>query len=286
MYMSKMIPPPPILQRKKKVIALACVIMVAFFGGDCIKRKNNGMRLQVVNKKTENIIYLDELGEGNFTSTGFTYDSKDNTFWIADHGTEALDSLRLIELDHEFSEIRSIVEISNYKNDGIINLQGIAYDKIDDAIWIAVGNDIQEISKSGKVMRVIDLKTYAAYQSNGICMDDSDNTIWVLCYRKYLLHINRDGNIQEVYYVDISDQDMIYMYKGLIYITAGAGYTGRNNYCIAFNPKTKQFKECIRLEQSYAVEGIYVDAEHMYIVNDGAFHSAAIPRTYMSIYER
>ena len=34
------------------------------------------------------IIYLDELETGNFTSTGFTYNSANQTFWIADHGTD------------------------------------------------------------------------------------------------------------------------------------------------------------------------------------------------------
>lgn len=103
------------------------------------------------------IMYLDELETGNFTSTGFTYDSANQTFWIADHGTDSGDKLRLIELASNLKKVLQEVQIENYTNDGKLNLQGIAYDTIDDAIWIAVGDSIQEISKRGKLTKVIDL---------------------------------------------------------------------------------------------------------------------------------
>lgn len=68
--------------------------------------------------------------------------------------------MRLIELDSNLKKALQEVQIENYTNDGKLNLQGIAYDTIDDAIWIAVGDSIQEISKRGKLTKVIDLGKY------------------------------------------------------------------------------------------------------------------------------
>ncbi len=95
------------------------------------------------------IVYLDEIMFTNFTSTGFTYDLKNDTFWIADHGTELNDKIQLFQISKDLKKIVSVVQVADYVNDGIINLQGIAYDAVDDTIWVATGNNIQEISKTG-----------------------------------------------------------------------------------------------------------------------------------------
>ena len=194
--------------------------------------------------------------------------------------------MQLIELDSNLEMVLSEVQIEDYTNDGKLNLQGIAHDPIDDAIWIAVGDSIQKISKSGKLIKVIDLGKYKKYQANGICMDDADHTLWILCYNKYLLHFDREGSLVKSYPVNMKDQDMIYMYNGLIYITVGADYKGEENYCAVFDPATEKLWIQYELVQSYAVEGIYVDEDYIYIINDGAFHNAMIPRTYISVYER
>lgn len=231
-------------------------------------------------------IYLDELGVGNFTSTGFTYDSAHQAFWIADHGTNSGDKLRLIELDSNLEKVLAVVQLADYANDWNLNLQGIAYDPIDDAIWIAIGSSIQEFSKSGQLIRLIDLGKYEEYQANGICMDETDNTLWVLCYSNFILHFDRGGYLLESHPINMKDQDMLYMYNGLIYITVGADYKGEENYCAVFNPKSKKLWIKYKLLQSYAVEGVYIDEDCIYIVNDGAFHEATIERTYISVYER
>lgn len=232
-------------------------------------------------------IYLDELGISNFTSTGFTFDSTDETFWIADHGIDGGDKLRLIELDKNLTKILSEVYVEDYADDGKMNLQGIAYDPVDNCIWMAVGDSIREFSISNeKVVKIIDLGEYREYQANGICMDITDNTIWVLCYDQYMLHFDQNGNVLDSYQINMKDQDMIYMYEDMIYITVGADYKGEENYCAVFDPQTGIFRIQYKLYQSYAVEGIYIDEDYIYIVNDGAFHNAMIPRTYISVYER
>lgn len=234
----------------------------------------------------ESMVFLDEIGAGNFTSTGMTFDSVNHSFWIADHGSSAGDVLRMMELDNTMDHVLSVVQISDYQNDGNTNLQGIAYDRFDDAIWIAVGDRIQQVTKTGEIIKTISLGKYKNCSANGICIDETDGTIWVLCYYDYLLHFNRKGKIMEAVEVDMADQDMIYMYDGLIYITVGADYCGEENYCAVFDPASKEIRIQYRLNQSYAIEGIYVDDIRIYVVNDGAFHNTTIPRTYVSIYYR
>lgn len=89
-----MITPP----RYKKLYRLLLLVLIVMAKGlvlkmHCLKNvkveastmvENNCKKLMPVTK-----IYLDELGIGNFTSTGFTYDSVNQTFWTADHGTDS-----------------------------------------------------------------------------------------------------------------------------------------------------------------------------------------------------
>ena len=72
-------------------------------------------------------------------------------------------------------------------------------------------------------------------------------------------------------------------YRGLLYITAGKNYIGRNNvYC--FNIATQeQYLACT--VDSYAVEGIWLgNGDKMIILNDGYYHSAAVDKNQANIY--
>ena len=63
---------------------------------------------------------------------------------------------------------------------GDINLQGISYDKKDDSLWLATGDEIYNIEKDGTTKKNISLGRYSKYKSNGIAVDN--DFIWVLCY--------------------------------------------------------------------------------------------------------
>lgn len=168
----------------------------------------------------------------------------------------------------------------------IENLQGIAYDEKADTIWMACGNSIQEISKSGEILNVLLLEEFQKFQFNGICYDSNTDTLWVLCYDKHLINITKHGICLNAVGSNFKGQDMLCIYDGQLYITVGADYVSNNNYCVIYDLVTGSFSVKWRLDGSYAIEGIYVDENKMFIVNDGAFHTAKIPRTYLAIYQR
>ncbi len=232
----------------------------------------------------DKIVYVENLSLDNFTATGMTYDTKSNSFWIADHGTNDFDKLKLIELNDKLDSIVNIVEIENYTNSNSNNLQGITYDKSNDSFWLALGSQIQEINRNGSVINTLKVDKFSDYQFNGICYDESNDTLWVLCFNKYLINVDKKGNVLKIYESNFADQDMICMNNGLIYMTVGADYLGENNYCIAFNPDSEEYAVKYQLLNSYAVEGICFLDNSIYVVNDGMFHNAKIPKTYISIY--
>lgn len=58
--------------------------------------------------KPEKIIYFEDFGMEDFVCTGLTYDSDDDTFWIADYGyIEGEDKVnpRLISVSSDFSKV-------------------------------------------------------------------------------------------------------------------------------------------------------------------------------------
>lgn len=231
----------------------------------------------------DEIIYLENLGLNNFTSTGITYDSKNDSFWIADHGTSETDSLCLYEFDTDFKKVIRSLNIGKLTvSDG--NFQGIAYDYKNDSIWIAIGDSICEVSKLGEVINTISISEFQKYKANGICFDTDGDSLWILCYSSYLLHIDRQGNIIDKIDCNYADQDMIFMLDNEIYITVGADYIGNDNFCMVLDTNTNKFSVKYRFTDSYAIEGIYISNGKMYIVNDGLYHNAKIKKTYISIY--
>ena len=239
--------------------------------------------------KTIDTIFLDELGLGNFTCTGLTFDIQNNTFWIADFGTEKNNSERkprLLELNEEFTEVLEVIDLSNIC-DTNTNLQGITYDVKDDSIWLATGDDVFEVDKKGQTIQQISMQEYKKNQSNGIAWDSKSDSLWVLCYTKYLLHMNKSGSIKNRIKFNYEDQDQIWLDtdERRLYITAGADYHGENNFLIEYNLNTNEIDKLYRLEKSYAVEGVVIANDKIYVANDGKYHSDYFNRSYISVYE-
>lgn len=235
----------------------------------------------------EQTYYFESLGLGNFTCTGLAYDSVDDAFWIADYGALSSDSEpspRLIEISSQFSEVLKVIWIKDIL-DYQPNVQGIAYDEINDSIWIAEGERIVEMNKSGDILSAIDLGRHAKYRSNGVSMKTDDQTIWVLCYSKYLLNYDRNGKLLKELEVNYLDQDHIYFDGTCLYVSVGADYGSNNNFLIDINLETGTPKNVYRLEKSYALEGIWIGNGKLYVANDGKYHSASIGKSYINVYD-
>lgn len=231
-----------------------------------------------------------EFKESDFTCTGLTFNDDNQTFWIADLGIlqgESIEHMkpRLININASFSKVLNRLNIPDNYLTGSFNLQGIAYDKKDQAIWLAIGSKMIEIDTSGNVIREIELNVYDKYQANGIAYDNEDDTIWVLCAYKYILHYDKLGLLLSAFPFNQEGQDQIVIREQKIYVTVGNDYRGSNNYVYVVNKINGATIGIYRVKGSNAVEGICFKNSQMYIANDGFFHDDIIGKSYISVYE-
>lgn len=258
---------------------IACIGIISLIS---LKKLDESL---VVNETEETILLngqIQTLSE-NFTCTGLTWDSKEKAFWIADYGTTSNDEKknpRLVKMDRNLNII-GYINLSGVLKSGD-NLQGISYDISNDSIWIAIGDSCKNISKLGTVINEFSTDEFMKYKSNGICVDG--DSIWVLCYSKYLLKYNKNGELLEKISFDYKDQDMITLYEDQLLITVGADYNGDNNFILSYNLKTKETTVKFKVLGSYAIEGLTVLDGKLYIANDGLFHDAKIKSSYIVKY--
>ncbi|MDD2971661.1 MAG: hypothetical protein PHE02_05970 [Lachnospiraceae bacterium] len=233
-----------------------------------------------------NIKEFNTFGSDNFTCTGLTWDASDNSFWIGDYGALNFGDMlvpRVVEIDKDLRKVLKVLEVSDVLSDGD-NLQGVAYDQNNNSLWLAVGDSCKNINKDGKLIYEFNLGKYSSYKANGICVDN--DTLWVLCYSKYLLHYDKTGNLIKEFNFNYKGQDQICIYEDTILATIGADYTGENNYVVSIAKETDASMSVkYQVKGAYAVEGIAVVDGKLYIVNDGLYHDAKIKESYISIFD-
>jgi len=277
-------------QRKRIYALLLIMVLILLCSYYIYNRPTDVNKLSSVKNaielSAEKIVYLEDIGIGNITCTGLTYDSKDNTFWIGDYGALEKDQIpqpKLYEVTADFLRVLRIIQLDNLEETA--NLQGVSYDSVNDSLWIATGKYIHEIDKKGTMIQSVKLGKYESYHSNGICYDDDDDSIWVLCYSMYLLHYDKNGNLVGTFRSNYLDQDHIMYEQGGLYLSVGADYQGPNNFIVQFIPSKRQRNIKYKLTDSYAIEGICQFGGKLIVLNDGKYHSSKIAKSYISIYD-
>lgn len=231
----------------------------------------------------ENIIYLEQLGLGNFTCTGLTFSYNSNTFWIADFGAYSIDEKRtprLIEVDNTFSSIKRILELKELSGD--INLQGIDFDDNNDTIWLATGDSVYNITTNGVIINQINLQDYKNLKSNGIYYDETKKNIYVLLASKYILQYDINGDLINKIKLNYFNQDHIFFSNNTLLLTVGADYKGNDNFVLKIE---NDYKTIFRVNASYAIEGLTIVGDKLYILNDGYYHNAKINKSYVTVYD-
>ena len=264
------------------IIIVGCLIFFNITSHPIVVKKDTNT------KEVEScIVKFEDFGAENFTCTGLTWDEKDNAFWIGDYGSldaVGMPSPQVIKVSGDLSKIEDSIDLSNLLHSDA-NLQGIAYDNTTDSLWLAVGESIVNISKFGEILNEFNLGKYSKYLANGICVDGSDNTLWVLCYSEYLLHYEKDGSLIEKYSFNYENQDQICLKDDIILVTVGADYTGDDNYVMSFDKCTGKISVLYQIKTAYAIEGICSLGNNIYITNDGYYHNAQINESYICIFE-
>lgn len=224
---------------------------------------------------------LYQTGKG-FTCTGLTFDASTNTFLIGDigelqpGGTKSGGS-NIVRLSNDFTEVVEVIPIA------VETVQGVSLDTKRNCLWIAGSDEgkIFQVSLNGTI-----ISSFTVSRPTGVVYSETDDTLWVLTYTNKIIHYTVLGSVIESYdfaYLETLDQCFLDEYRGLLYITAGTNYSGRNNiYCFNINTH-EQYIACT--VDSYSVEGIWLgNTNKMIILNDGYYHSAIVSVNQANIY--
>lgn len=223
-----------------------------------------------------------------WTCTGLAYDADSDTFLVGDIGKELPSSSgfasKLIRVSSDFGTVVEQIPLyTAFPN--MQDVQGVTIDTSDGTIWFcstsenlvrhinAQGNSIGSFSVSGS--------------PTGVAYSPIDDSLWVLTYASSnnIIRMSKSGDTLEQYtfnYSDTLDQCFLDAARGYLYIDAGANYTTANNI-YRLNTATGE-QDVVCTVDSYSVEGIWIGADKMVIVNDGYYHSAAVAVNQANIY--
>lgn len=272
------------------IFVLVIILGIYYYKIHCLRTSVNVADLtdvNILNLESEKYIELPARTKNGYamTITGISYNKRDDCFYIGNYGKALKDDKEIHpsieEMDSEFLEISDEI----FFLDDNLDIQGIAYDEINDSIWYTNGKNIVNYSIDKKeTINNFALGKYAKYKANGICIDNRDGSLWVLCMYKYLLNYKKDGSLIESYNCDYIGQDHICMDEnGKIYISVGIDYQGNDNFVVSFD-KNFNIDTVYRVHESYAIEGIIVIDSKLYVVNDGIYHEAKINKNYIQEY--
>ena len=220
------------------------------------------------------------------TCTGLCYDKIGQTWFIGNYGREKRGEKdffpSIVSVSADFSEINYAISLDGGNQ---VDVQGVAYDRENSSLWYTNGEQIINCSPiTGEAISGFSIGDYGKYKANGICLDSEDGTLWILCRYKYLLHFSKDGTLIDEVICEYLDQDHICMGDdGLLYISVGADYQGENNYLLCMD-REANIQKLYQVRESYAIEGIVLLDNRLYVVNDGIYHESKIKKNYIQVY--
>lgn len=232
------------------------------------------------NLTSSSIVVLPDIHENGhgWTCTGLAYDANTDTFLVGDIG-KALPSSsgfasQIVRMSHNFQTVVEQIPLyTSFPN--MRDVQGITIDTTDGTIWFCSTSEnlVRHIRADGTSIGSFSVSG----SPTGICYSPLDDSLWVLTYASSnnIKRISKTGEVLEQYtfnYSDTLDQCFLDPQRGYLYITAGANYSSRNNIYL-FNTSTHAQSITCTVD-SYSVEGLWIGANEMVIVNDGYYHSA------------
>lgn len=282
----------PVKGRKYRLILVLVILVGITTYMAVFIRKNSGRGyndlefIRAEQIRADESIKLPDIGNAGegFTCTGLSYDQADDVFYVGRYGKVYSDDeyseSEIIVLDSDFGLMRIIelTQIPELEN----SIQGIAYDSKSDTIWFTDTQDIIEIDKNGNFLNRIAVEYK---KPNGLAYNSNTDSLWVLCQKQYLLNITKKGEILTKYKCDYDDQDQLcFDEDGNLYITVGADYAGLDNFVLVADIETGTITAKWRVMDSYAIEGIVIKDDTVYIANDGLYHEAAIQENIIQKY--
>lgn len=230
--------------------------------------------LKIPDKNKENI---------GFTCTGLFWDEKEKCFLIGNAGKykpmEKAFKATIEKVNKNFSVIEESIECyQNFKE--IRDIQGVSKDS-NNTIWLCSygENIVRRIDEKGKEISKFEIR-----EPSGIAYDKRDDTLWILT-NDYLYNCSYSGKINRSIKVHIKGQDQLFLdtEKDVLYFSAGLDYHG-DSYIYIVDLSMKMIKPLYVLKDSYAIEGIAIVGNILYVLNDGYYHDAEIPYNQVNMY--
>ena len=224
-----------------------------------------------------------------WTCTGLAYDAASDTFLVGDIGKALPSSTgfasQIVKVSADFTTVTGTIPLyTSFPN--MSDVQGITIDTTDGTIWFCSTSEnlIRHIHPNGTSIGSFSVSG----SPTGIAYSPEDDSLWVLTYASTnnIKRMSKTGTVLEQYtfnYSDTLDQCFLDPDRGYLYITAGANYSSRNNVYL-FNTATHAQSITCTVD-SYSVEGLWISADSMVIVNDGYYHSAYDGRNVANIYD-
>lgn len=283
--------------KKRYIKSCVVVLLISFFVAEIIYRNNHYIKNTVDISTIQGIERIelspvkyielpDQTREGfGLSATGFSYSNANNCYYVGNYGKSIREDQEIHPSIICFNSSFEFIENELYFDDSSIDVQGISCGD-NESIWYTNNDCIINCSiEDGRIMTSFKIDGFEKYKANGICVDPQDGSLWVLCMYKYLLHYRTNGQLIDSFECDYIGQDHVYVdIEGNIYISAGVDYVGNDNYVLRFS-NDFSLKTIYRVDESYAIEGLYVNGSELIIVNDGIYHNAKIKKNYIQIYD-
>lgn len=275
------------MKKKKRLIFVLFFLIILFTVGYIILPR---IRVKIEQEKCDKIyankiLKLPDKEKANvgFTCTGLYWDKEEECFFIGNAGKYKPNdktfqaSIEIVEKD--FSAIKG--DIPCYlKFENMRDIQGVTK-STDGTIWLCSygENKVRHIDEKGNELGIFDIK-----EPSGIANDSRSNTLWILT-NNYLYNCSYDGVVQKTIKIHIKGQDQLFLDEknSLIYFSAGADYHG-DSYIYTVDLKTSKVKPLYVLKDSYAIEGITIVDDVLYVLNDGYYHDAETPINQVNMY--
>ena len=275
------------MKKKKRLIFMLFFLIIFFTVGYIILPR---IRVKIEQEKCDKIyankiLKLPDKEKTNvgFTCTGLYWDKEEECFFIGNAGKYKPNdktfqaSVEIVEKD--FSAIKG--DIPCYlKFENMRDIQGVTK-STDGTIWLCSygENKVRHIDEKGNELGSFDIK-----EPSGITNDSRSNTLWILT-NNYLYNCSYDGVVQKTIKIHIKGQDQLFLDEknDLIYFSAGVDYHG-DSYIYTVDLKTSKVKPLYVLKDSYAIEGITIVDDVLYVLNDGYYHDAETPINQVNMY--
>ncbi len=274
------------LKQKKSLVMI--ILLVIAFGSIIAFLLNN--KPHIITEKSV-VLYADDIiplsqamgNHSGFTCTGAVYDAHSDSFYIADAGKIKPEDkafkavIRQISFDFH-SQLKVIACYSQFSK--MQDIQGVTLDR-NNYIWFCSHgeNMIRGISETG-----LQIGAFSVKNPSGIAYFDSEDSFWILTNR-FLMLCSKEGQVIRKYYFSVKGQDQLFLddERNIIYITAGHDYYG-DSYVYTFDIENELFELKYILRDSYAIEGLTIVGNKMYVFNDGLYHDAKTPINQVNIY--